>query len=158
MILQLTLHPPLFVRCGIFLAGFRCWIEWIVLEGFIFNRTASIQCLIVIMQASNDFIVLCSSDLLFALKDLHILWSLANPLSCKSGGITPSNVLQYRLKMLAPVADPCGMLYLRSIAVLKVNLQQHLVVNSIEGRTEIQCHQCHYFLPFKGPRYIIAYF
>ena len=62
-----------------------------------------------------------SSCLLLALNSHHTLWSSANPLSCKPSGITSCNVLQYRLKTLAPAALPWGMLYFWLIS-LEYNL------------------------------------
>ena len=89
-----------------------------VLAGFILSLISSIQFLILSMHVSIDDSVSDSSSLLEALKGFLTLWSSANPLSCKSGGITSCRGEQYRLKIFAPAQLPCGTLTDKSLSEL----------------------------------------
>ena len=118
----LTIKSPFTFICVVL--QFFSW-TWLpnkmnsVFEGFIFSWTASIRCLIVIMQDSNDPMVAASSALLLASNSLCTLWLSAKPLNCKSSCIASQRVLQYSFKTLVPAADPWGTLYLRSISFEK---------------------------------------
>ena len=86
-----------------------------VLEGFILSLVSSIHFLMLSRHSSSFLMVSHFSLLHSALKFFLMLWSLANPLSCKSSGNTSWNSQQYKLKMLAPAQLPCGTLTSESL-------------------------------------------